>query len=74
MKEKIMNDLATIWLGIMGFCLAAIICKLTYDFVGAPNVFAKKEGVLTQRQMDDMCVAWWFDSDLTSARKRVCGK
>jgi len=73
MKEKIMNDLTTIWLGLMGFCLAAIICKLTYDFVGAPNIF-KKETTLTQRQMDDMCVAWWFDSDLTAARKRVCGK
>jgi hypothetical protein len=29
---------------------------------------------LTQKQKDDGCVAWWFDSDVTAARKRVCGK
>lgn len=28
----------------------------------------------SQKQIDEMCVAWWFESDLTAARKRVCGK
>jgi hypothetical protein len=65
------TDICLAWLMLI---IIVVLSKLTYDFVGAPNVFAKKEGVLTQRQMDDMCVAWWFDSDLTAARKRVCGK
>jgi hypothetical protein len=29
---------------------------------------------MTQKQTDEMCVKWWFDSDLTAAKKRVCGK
>jgi hypothetical protein len=29
---------------------------------------------LTTKQVDDMCVQWWFESNLTAAKKRVCGK
>jgi hypothetical protein len=29
---------------------------------------------LTTKQVDDVCVKWWFDSDLTAAKKRICGK
>ena len=29
---------------------------------------------LTTRQVDNLCIQWWFQSDLKSAKKRVCGK
>jgi hypothetical protein len=29
---------------------------------------------LTTKQVDDVCVAWWFESNLVEAKKRVCGK
>jgi hypothetical protein len=29
---------------------------------------------LTTKQVDDVCAAWLFDSDLTAAKKRICGK
>lgn len=29
---------------------------------------------LTTKQVDDVCVQWWFQSDLTAAKKRVCEK
>lgn len=29
---------------------------------------------LTQKQTDDMCVKWWTETDITAAKKRVCGK
>lgn len=73
-KKEIFGWLMDIALGWIVVLVLVLLSKLTYDFMSAPNVFLKKEGVLTQKQMDDMCVAWWFDSDLTAARKRVCGK
>jgi hypothetical protein len=41
------------------------------------NVFPDKTPPaieITQKQKDDMCVAWWFDSDLSEAKKRACKK
>lgn len=73
-RHKIGAWFVDICLGWIMVVVLVLVSKLAYDVLTAPNVFTKKEGVLTQRQMDDMCVAWWFDSDLTSARKRVCGK
>ena len=29
---------------------------------------------LTTKQVDDVCVAWWFESNLVEAKKRVCEK
>lgn len=76
MKEKIEYWFMGISMGIILVCVAAVLLKLTYDFYTAPNVFMKEKVVVeqTQKQIDDMCVKWWFDSDLTAAKKRVCGK
>lgn len=74
MKEKIEYWFMGISMGIILVCVAAVLLKLTYDFYTAPNVFIKKEPQQTQKQIDEMCVAWWFESDLGSAKKRVCGK
>jgi hypothetical protein len=73
-KEKLMELIAAVWLALMGCCLAAIICKLTYDFMHSPNVFAKEEPKQSQQKIDEMCVTWWFESNLVEAKKRVCGK
>jgi hypothetical protein len=29
---------------------------------------------LTTKQVDEVCVAWWFQSNLIEAKKRVCEK
>lgn len=29
---------------------------------------------LNTRQVDNLCVQWWFQSDLKAAKKRICGK
>jgi hypothetical protein len=29
---------------------------------------------LSTRQVDNLCIKWWFQSDLAAARKRACGK
>ena len=29
---------------------------------------------LSTRQVDNLCIKWWFQSDLEAARKRACGK
>lgn len=29
---------------------------------------------LSTRQVDNICIKWWFQSDLEAARKRACGK
>lgn len=73
-KEKISDWFMLAWCSVIALCTAVFILKLTYDFLTTPNIFIKKQAVLEQKQMDDMCVKWWFDSDLTEAKKRVCGK
>ena len=73
-KDDYMEWLFTVIFSVIGICVAAVLLKLTYDFYTAPNIFIKEPVALNQKQKDDMCVAWWFDSDLTAARKRVCGK
>jgi len=29
---------------------------------------------LSTRQVDNLCIKWWFQSNLEAARKRACGK
>lgn len=29
---------------------------------------------LSTRQVDNLCMKWWFQSDLKAAKKRVCAK
>lgn len=29
---------------------------------------------LNTRQVDNLCVQWWFNSDLKAAKKRICAK
>lgn len=29
---------------------------------------------LSTRQVDNLCMKWWFNSDLKAAKKRVCAK
>jgi hypothetical protein len=29
---------------------------------------------LSTRQVDNLCIKWWFQSDLEAAKKRACGK
>lgn len=29
---------------------------------------------ITQKQTDEMCSKWWFDTDIAAAKKRICGK
>lgn len=29
---------------------------------------------LNTRQVDNLCVQWWFQSDLKAAKKRICAK
>jgi hypothetical protein len=73
-KEKIMDWFTIVWCSVIGLCVSLFLLKLTYDFLTAPNIFIKEPVALNQKQTDDMCVKWWFDSDLTAAKKRVCGK
>jgi hypothetical protein len=75
-KEKIMDWFTIVWCSVIGLCVSLFLLKLTYDFLSAPNIFIKEKVVVeqSQKQIDEMCVAWWFESDLGSAKKRVCGK
>jgi hypothetical protein len=29
---------------------------------------------LSTRQVDNLCMKWWFNSDLAAAKKRACAK
>ena len=29
---------------------------------------------ITQKQTDEMCGAWWFNTNVAEAKKRICGK
>ena len=63
---------------VLGLVIIALVIavKLAFDLWTAPNIFIKKveEPQQSQKQIDEMCVAWWFESDLGSAKKRICGK
>ena len=63
---------------VLGLVMIALVIasKVAFDIWTAPNIFVKEKEVVeqSQKQIDEMCVAWWFESDLGSAKKRVCGK
>ena len=73
-KEKISEWFFNICLGWIMIVVLVIMSKLAFDFLSTPNIFKKEEPQQSQKQIDEMCVAWWFESDLGSAKKRVCGK
>lgn len=75
-KEKIVEWFFNICFGWIMALVLVIMSKLAFDFMRAPNIFIKKEVAIqqTQKQTDEMCAAWLFDSDLAAAKKRVCGK
>lgn len=73
-KKEIFGWLMDIALGWIVLLVLVLVSKLTYDFMSAPNVFLKKETPLTQKQSDEICAAWWFDTDIESAKKRICKK
>ena len=56
-------------------CTTLAILMLRYG-IWLWNVFPDKTPpvVATQQQTDEMCVKWWTETDLTAAKKRVCGK
>ncbi len=64
------TDICLAWLMLI---IIVVLSKLTYDYLSAPNIF-KKETTLTQKQADEMCAAWWFDTDIEAAKKRICKK
>jgi hypothetical protein len=72
-RADILGWFTDICLGWIMLLVLITLTKLASDFLTTPNIFMKTE-VMSQKQKDDMCVAWWFDSDLTAAKKRVCGK
>jgi citrate lyase synthetase len=75
-KTNIIKWCVDICLGWIMLLVLVILTKLASDFLTAPNIFIKEKVVVeqSQKQIDEMCVAWWFESDLGSAKKRVCGK
>lgn len=65
-------DICLAWIMLL---VLVTLTKLASDFLTTPNVFiTAKAEVMSQKQTDEMCSKWWFDTDLTAAKKRVCGK
>jgi hypothetical protein len=73
-KSEILGWFVDICLGWLMIVVIVLLSKLAFDVISAPNIFKKEEPALEQKKIDEMCVAWWFESDLGSAKKRVCGK
>ena len=58
----------------LGITIAILVLKYA---IWLWNAFPEKTPPaieLTQQQTDDMCVKWWTETDITAAKKRVCGK
>jgi hypothetical protein len=74
-RENYMEWLFAVVFTIIGVCASVFFLRLTYELLTMPRILTRTETVeLTQKQKDDVCVQWWFDSDLAAAKKRVCGK
>ena len=71
-REKIVEWFMSVTVCIVLVLAILIAAKLAFDLWTTPNIFKKEPQ--SQKQIDEMCVAWWFESDLGSAKKRVCGK
>ena len=75
-REKIVEWFMSVTVCLVLVLATLIAARLAFDLWTAPNIFIKEKVVVeqSQKQIDEMCVAWWFESDLGSAKKRVCGK
>lgn len=73
-RHEIFGLLTDIALGWIVVLVLVMTSKLAFDFLSTPNIFQKKEEVLSQKQTDEMCSAWWFNTDVAAAKKRICGK
>ena len=63
-------DICLAWIMLL---VLVTLTKLASDFLTTPNVFVRAE-VMNQKQTDDMCGAWWFNTNVAEAKKRICGK
>jgi hypothetical protein len=74
-RENYMEWLFTVVFSIIGICAAVFFLRITYELLTMPRIITRTEAIQqTQQQVDEQCVAWWFDSNLTEAKKRVCKK
>ena len=65
-------DICLAWIMLL---VLVTLTKLASDFLTTPNVFiTAKAEVMNQKQTDDMCGAWWFNTNVAEAKKRICGK
>jgi hypothetical protein len=74
-KTNIIKWCVDICLGWIMLLVLITLTKLASDFLTTPNVFmTAKAEVISQKQTDDMCGAWWFNTNVAEAKKRICGK
>ena len=74
-KKEIFGWIVDIAIGWMILLVLLTLTKLASDFLTTPNVFiTAKAEVMNQKQTDDMCGAWWFNTNVAEAKKRICGK
>lgn len=74
-KKEIFGWIVDIAIGWMILLVLLTLTKLASDFLTTPNVFiTAKAEVMSQKQTDDMCGAWWFNTNVAEAKKRICGK
>jgi hypothetical protein len=75
-RENYMEWLFAVVFSIIGVCAAVFFLRLTYELLTMPRIITHTPPVVqqTQKQTDEVCAAWLFDSDLTAAKKRICGK
>lgn len=74
-RADILGWFTDICLGWIMLLVLITLTKLASDFLTTPNVFiTAKTEVMNQKQTDDMCGAWWFNTNVAEAKKRICGK
>jgi len=62
---------------LLGSCLMLLGVSLAiHDKIEREYERGYADGMhsLNTRQVDNLCVQWWFQSDLKAAKKRICGK
>lgn len=75
MSDRIEKWVYTVWLSIICLCVSVMLFKLVHDLLNVPNIFAKEEAVIAQpdqKQTDELCVKWFFTTNLEDAKKRIC--
>ena len=74
-RAEILGWFVDICLGWLMVLVIVVLTKLCLDFLSTPNVFiTAKAEVMNQKQADEVCSAWWFNTDVAAAKKRICGK